>query len=75
MKYTLVPQFCMNNINKTFPKRIIKRWVYYFYTDIFLRNEMIEIDSLASAFNKFQSFIESGTTDLLNNSNLHLGIK
>ena len=32
MKYTLVPQFCVNNINKPFPKRIIRRLVYYWFT-------------------------------------------
>ena len=31
--------------------------------------------SLASAFNKFQSLIESGRKDFFNNSILHLGIK
>ena len=35
----------------------------------------IEMASLASAFHKFHSVIDSDTEDFLNNSNLHLAIK
>jgi hypothetical protein len=42
--------------------------------NMFLRNALIEMASLVSKANKFQSFIESGTNDFLNNSNLLLGM-
>jgi hypothetical protein len=43
---------------------------------MFLRNTLIEMASPVSKANKFQSFIESATTDFLNtcNCNLLLGI-
>jgi hypothetical protein len=40
-----------------------------------VRNALTEMASLVSKANKFQSFIESGTKDFLNNSNLLLECK
>jgi hypothetical protein len=44
------------------------------FGNMFLRNALIEMASLVSKANKFQSFIESGAKDFLNNSNLLLGM-